>query len=98
MVQAADLVAAAATLSGVVGDRYGAQGQGLELSIEMGLASLDDDVGGVLGSDQELGKLALAVEGVGGNHSAGQLQRRQQRPACGDLVGLAFNGDLAKHG
>jgi hypothetical protein len=63
------------------------------------LVPLDDDhVGGVLGGDQQLRVLALAVECVGGDHRAGQLQRPQQRRERGDLVALALDGDLAKHG
>jgi hypothetical protein len=42
----------------------------------------------VLLLDQEAGMLALRVQGVGGDHGAGQVERGQQAGEAGNLVGL----------
>jgi len=57
----------------------------------------DQDVVGVLAADQELGVLALGVQGVGGDHAPGQVQGCQQRGETSDLVGLAVHAGLAEH-
>jgi hypothetical protein len=51
----------------------------------------DQQVGGVLGGDQPVGMLALAVERVGSDHGVGEVQAVQQRPELGDLIGLAVH-------
>jgi hypothetical protein len=67
-----------------------APGQVLDLGVQAGLVLLhDQDVMGALAADQELGVLALGVQGIGGDHGSGQVQGRQQRAELGDLVGLA---------
>ena len=56
------------------------------------------DVVGVLFGDQELGVLALGMQGVRGDHAPGQVQRLQQRGELGDLIGLAVHAGLGEHG
>lgn len=46
---------------------------------------------------QELGVLALGVQGIGGDHAPGQVQWLQQRGERGDLIGLAVHLCLGGH-
>jgi len=52
---------------------------------------------GLLAGDQELGVLALGMQGVRGDHAPGQVQGLQQRGERGDLIGLAVHAGLGEH-
>jgi len=75
-----------------------APGQVLELSVQARLVLLhNQDVVGFLRGDQELGVLALGMQGVRSDDAPGQVQWLQQRGELGDLVGLVIHADLGEH-
>jgi len=87
--QGAVFLAAVAPAVLPVADRDVAPGQVLDLGVQAGLVlGHDQDVVRVLVADQELRVLALGVQGVGGDHAPGQVQRLQQRSERGDLIGF----------
>jgi hypothetical protein len=86
--QPAELHAAVAAVAGVVGDGDLAPGQALQLAVEGGLVGLhDQQVGGVLLSDQPVGVLALGVQRIGSDDPTGEVQPVQEWPEPGDLIG-----------
>ncbi|GAA3305833.1 hypothetical protein GCM10020219_001120 [Nonomuraea dietziae] len=72
-----------------------APGQGLETAQERGLVALDDEQVVAAGGDDLPGVVVLGVQGVGGDHHAGQVQVGQQGCECGDLVALGLDLPLS---
>ena len=74
------------------------QGKALAAVQQGGLVGLDhEQVVRLLAGDQELGGLGVGLEGVGGDHDAGEVQWGQQRGEGGDLLGRAADLVLGQH-
>jgi hypothetical protein len=89
-----DAAVAAVAVAAGIQDWDAVPGQGLAAGQQGGLIGLDHkQVVGLLASDQELGGVRMGVEGVGGDHRAGEVEPVQQRLERGDLLRRA--ADLA---
>jgi hypothetical protein len=92
------LDAAVAAVAGGIQDWDSVPGQALAAGQQGGLVGLDrEQVVGLFTGDQELGRVRMGVEGVGGDHRPGQVEPVQQRLERGDLLGGATNLALGQH-
>jgi hypothetical protein len=92
------LDAAVAAVAGAVGHGHAVPGQAGAAVQQRGLVGLDDEqVAGLLSGDQELGGLAVGLQGVCCDHHASKVQVAKQWLEGGDLAGGAVDLALGEH-
>jgi hypothetical protein len=86
-------------VTGAVQDGHPVPGQPGATAPQQRLVGLDhEQIVRLLAAEEELGRVGVRVQCVGGDHRAGQLQVGQQRGEPGDFARGAVNLALGEHG